>query len=236
MTRMEMFRQFFPENDPLYGKEQIDTPEVIDGEYLSGAFDGFLEETGLSPEEIGVSPGAVEYRKQENEYMENHPDELPGVPSGEVSTQVVAGVISQVMRPLLESLSTMLKNSTEAIEHLATSQDVIRNRLDALEKQQRLQTPVTDRQARYLADAAREKSRELLDKKGVTDKKTVTKLAGMIRKSVLSRYGFGSLREIPRCEYSVAMSQIETWMNAVTVLDMVREARARTEKENEQVE
>ena len=61
MTRMDMFRQFFPENDPLDGKEQIDTPEVIDGEYLSGAFDGFLEETGLSPEEIGVSPGAVEY-------------------------------------------------------------------------------------------------------------------------------------------------------------------------------
>jgi len=93
---------------------------------------------------------------------------------------------------------------------------------------------VTDRQARYLADGARDKARELLDKKGVQDKKAITKLSGMIKKSVLARYGVGSLREIPRCEYTVAMSQIETWMNALTVLDIVREARARMEKENEQ--
>ena len=153
---------------------------------------------------------------------------------GDVSTLLVANIMNQLMRPMLESISKLLKNNTEAMEQIATSQDVIRNRLDALEKQQRLQTPVTDRQARYLADGARDKARELLDKKGVQDKKAITKLSGMIKKSVLARYGVGSLREIPRCEYTVAMSQIETWMNALTVLDIVREARARMEKENEQ--
>ena len=149
---------------------------------------------------------------------------------GSVSTQVVASVVDQVMRPLLESIGTLLKNNTEAMEQIATSQDVMRNRLEALEKQVRLQTPVTDRQARYLAVAARDKSRELLDKKGIDDKKAITKLAGQIKKSVLLRYGVGSLREIPRCEYTVAMSQIETWNSALAVLDIVREARARAEE------
>ena len=149
---------------------------------------------------------------------------------GSVGTQVVAQVVEQIMRPLLESIGTLLKNNTEAMEQIATSQDVIRNRMEALEKQVRLQTPVTDRQARYLADAARAKARELLDKKQIYDKKAITKLAGLIKKSVLARYGIGSLRETPRCEYSVAMSQIETWNSALTVLDIVREARARAEE------
>lgn len=149
---------------------------------------------------------------------------------GSVGTQVVAQVVEQIMRPLLESIGTLLKNNTEAMEQIATSQDVIRNRMEALEKQVRLQTPVTDRQARYLADAARAKARELLDKKQIYDKKAITKLAGLIKKSVLARYGIGSLRETPRCEYPVAMSQIETWNSALTVLDIVREARARAEE------
>ncbi len=149
-------------------------------------------------------------------------------PNG-VSTKAVAQVIDQLMRPLFESIGTMLKNNTEAMEQIAMNQDVIRNRMDAIEKHQRLQTPVTDRQARYLADAAREKARELLDKRQVSEKKAITKLSGLIKKSVLARYGVGSLREIPRCEYSVAMSQIETWNNALNILDVVREARLREE-------
>ena len=67
--------------------------------------------------------------------------------TGDVATQVVASVVSEIMKPLLESIGTMLKNNTEAMEQIATSQDVIRNRMEALEKQVRLQTPVTDRQA-----------------------------------------------------------------------------------------
>ena len=149
-------------------------------------------------------------------------------PSG-TSAEIVAQVIDQIMRPMLESMGTLLKNNTEAMEQIASSQDVIRNRLESLEKQVRLQTPVTDRQARYLADAARQKARELLDRKHIDDHKAVTKLAGVIKKSLLARYGTGSIREIPKCEYTVAMSHIDTWNNALTVLDIVREARERAE-------
>lgn len=149
---------------------------------------------------------------------------------GDVSSLLVANIMNQLMRPVLESIGKLLKNNTEAMEQIASSQDVIRNRMEALEKQVRLQTPVTDRQARFLADAARKKARELLDKKAIDDKKAITKLAGLIKKSVLFRYGISSLREVPRCEYTVAMSQIDTWNSALEVLDIVREARARAEE------
>lgn len=147
--------------------------------------------------------------------------------AGDVGTLMVANMLNQLMRPLLENIGKLLQNNTEAMEQIATSQDVIRNRLDALEKQQRLMTPVTDRQAKYLTDAARERARDLLCKKGTDDRKAVAKLAGMIRKSVMARYGIGSLREVARCEYSVAMQQIEMWNNVMTVSGIVKEARER---------
>ncbi len=162
-----------------------------------------------------------------NEDLENtsllNPEELAG--GGDASMTVVANIVNQIMRPLFENIGKMLQNNTEAMEQIAMSQDVIRNRMEALEKQVRLQTPVTDRQAKYLSDAAREKARELLNKKHADTRKAVTKLAGIIKKSVMAKYGIGNLREIPRCEYTVAMSMIETWNNALTVLDIVREAR-----------
>lgn len=150
---------------------------------------------------------------------------------GEVSTQVVASVVEQIMRPMLESMGSLMKRMSEAVEHIATAQDVMRNRLEALEKESRLNTPVTDTQARYLAAAAKDKAVDILSRKGMTDKKAITKLAGMIRKAVLQRYGKGSLREIPRCEYGVAMSQIESWNKATEVAKIVLEAQARQEEE-----
>lgn len=52
----------------------------------------------------------------------------------------------------------------------------------------------------------------------------------MIRKAVLARYGIGNLREIPRHEYSVAMSQISLWNDVLAVRDVVKDARERMEE------
>ena len=102
---------------------------------------------------------------------------------------------------------------------------------EALEKQVRLNTPVTDRQARYLADAARARAKELLGEDCVKVTRCVTKLAGTIKKAVLVRSGYASLREIPRCEYEVAMKQIESWNKPMAVYEIMEEARAILEGE-----
>lgn len=190
------------------------TNGVPDGKYRSK--DCHMK-NDLNDMQAGTFPAEAE--------QSNVPAEL----EGDVSVLLVANVLNQLMRPVMESIGKLLKNNTEAMEQIAASQDVIRNRMEALEKQVRLQTPVTDRQAKYLADAARDKARELLDKRKVNDRKAITKLAGCIKKSVLARYGIGSLRETPRCEYNVAMNMIETWNVALTVFDIVREARERSE-------
>lgn len=231
MNRMEIFRKHFPADDPNYGDAMIDSEEVIDGEYLSGTFDWYLADGDYKPEDIGVSPGAVKYREEQTAYLKAQEGKELMDPGKEVSTQVVASVVEQIMRPMLESMGSLMKRMSEAVEHIATAQDVMRNRLEALEKESRLNTPVTDTQARYLAAAAKDKAVDILSRKGTTDKKAVTKLAGMIRKAVLLRYGKGSLREIPRCEYGVAMSQIESWNKATEVAKIVLEAQARQEEE-----
>lgn len=144
--------------------------------------------------------------------------------------EALSTAITEIMKPVIQSMGKLLQQNAEALERLAASQAVQNNRLEALEKQIRLQTPVTAKQAQYLNDAIRTKARELLDKRELSgDKWAVTKLGNAIRKDVLARYGVAGLREIPRHEYQVAMNQIGMWSNALVIRDVAREARERNE-------
>lgn len=155
--------------------------------------------------------------------------EIQEAPDGGVSSTVVAAIMNQLMRPVLESMAQLLKNNTEAIEQIAMSQDAIRARMEAMEKTMRLQTPVTKTQSKYLLAAARERAAELLDKRQVTEKKAITKLSGAIRKAVLAEYGVAEIGEIPKHEYNVCLGNIRNWNDARTVLAIAREAREREE-------
>lgn len=143
-------------------------------------------------------------------------------------SEIVGAAIREILSPLMASMAEMMKNNTEALQYLAGQQKVQTDRLDALERQIRLNTLVTPTQVRYLNDAIRRRAREILEKKDLLDdKKAVTKLSAAIRKSVLSRYGIGAIHEIPKHEYTVAMQQIGTWNDAIAVMDITREARKR---------
>lgn len=143
--------------------------------------------------------------------------------------QIIPVIIQQMMGPLVEAMGKMLENNTQALNQLAATQQIQADRLEALEKQIRLNTLVTPQQVKYINDAIRARARELLDKRGVDDKKAVTKLGNAVRKALLSRYGVGALHDIPKHEYSVAMSHIATWNDMLTVRDIVKEARERCE-------
>lgn len=150
--------------------------------------------------------------------------------------QMLPALIQQMMGPIVEAMSKLLEHNAEALDQLAGAQKVQNDRLEALEKQIRLNTLVTPQQVRYMNDAIRARSRELLFKREVEDMRAVKKLGNAIRKSVLARYGISALHEIPKHEYSVAMSQIGMWSDALQVRDVVREARDRYERENAAVE
>ena len=138
-------------------------------------------------------------------------------------------IITEILRPVLEPIGKMLENSTAALEQLSAAQSIQNDRLEALEKQIRLQTPVNSKQVKYLNDAIRARARELLDKRGVEDGKATAKLAGYIRKAVMARYGIANIREIPKHEYNVAMQQIAMWNDLLTVRDVAKWERERAE-------
>lgn len=140
-------------------------------------------------------------------------------------------LIEQMMGPIVETMSKLLEHNAQALEQLAGAQKVQNDRLEALEKQIRLNTLVTPQQVRYMNDAIRARSRELLFKREVEDARAIKRLGNAIRKSVLSRYGISALHEIPKHEYSVAMSQISMWSDALVIRDHVKEARERYETE-----
>ena len=145
--------------------------------------------------------------------------------------QALPALIQQMMGPIVETMSKLLEHNAEALEQLAGAQKVQNDRLEALERQIRLNTPVTPQQVRYMNDAIRARARELLFKREVEDAWSIKKLGNSIRKDVLARYGIGALHEIPKHEYTVTMMQIGMWSDALRILDCVKEARARAEKE-----
>lgn len=160
--------------------------------------------------------------------MPENKDDLPAIMPEQTA---LSAAMTEIMRPMMQAIGKMLEKNVEAMERLAATQTIQNDRLEALEKQIRLQTPITPKQAQYLNDAIRSKARELLDKRGLADnKKAVTKLGNAIRKDVLARYGIAGLREITRHEYNVAMNQIDMWSKALTIMDIVREARERGEE------
>ena len=139
--------------------------------------------------------------------------------------QTLPALIEQMIAPLMETMAKMIAHNTEALNQVARTQQVQADRMEALEKQIRLNTPVTPQQAKYLGEEIKNRARELLAKYDVEDAKAVRKLGSAIRKAVLTRYVIGSLAELPKCEYTVAMSQIQMWNEMLRVRDCVREAR-----------
>lgn len=138
-------------------------------------------------------------------------------------------IVAEIISPVMKTIGKLLENNTAALEQLSSAQSVQNDRLEALEKQIRLQTLVTSKQVYYLNDAIRMRARELLDKRSVSDNKAITKLGNLIRKSVLARYGVSSLRDVPKHEYNVALSQIGMWNDILSVRTVAAQFRNNAE-------
>lgn len=146
-----------------------------------------------------------------------------------LTPDTVGRAIREIMEPIIQAMGQMIANNTAALEQLAQAQAIQNDRLEALEKQVRLQTPITGTQARYLNDSIRSRARELLNRRGVTDAGSVKKLGAIIRRALLARYGAASMREIPRHEYQVAQSLVAGWSDVLAVRAVANGAKKETE-------
>lgn len=147
----------------------------------------------------------------------------------------ISAAVQGIVTPVLNQLAEILKNNTEAIQTLAQQEKIQSNRLTALEKKIRLNTPITPAQGRYISAAIKKRAQEIAEKRGYAENTQSTKkLCGCIRKAVLSRYGIGSMSELPRCEYGTAMKQIELWNDLLAIRDVFRVSARKADSPDKQ--
>ena len=128
-------------------------------------------------------------------------------------------MMQQAMTPLFEALNQMV-----------STQQTMNNRIESLEKQNRLAILVTPQQVRLFNEAIKKRAREILFKRDAAeDVKAVRSLSNMIRKDVLTRYGASALHDIPKHEYGVVQTQVQTWNDALCIRDVMRGVRERAE-------
>ena len=166
--------------------------------------------------------------------------ELRGQADGLMSSeqmQAVSLVVQKMMEPVMENMCKLLERNNEAMERIAATQQMMSTRISDLEKQVRLKTPMSRAQENCINAEVRAKAREMLDKKGYADdRKAVSKLGGIIRKSILTRYGVDSLREAPAYDYETALDQIKYWNDMIAIRDVAKEAMERAKKAMEAAE
>lgn len=105
--------------------------------------------------------------------------------------QAALGQMGEIMR----SMADMLRSTNE--------------RMASLEREVRLLTKVTPAQANAINGAIRQRAAELCESYRAQGCEKAT--ANAIRRAVRLTTGINSVRELPRCEYSVAMEQVRMW-------------------------
>ena len=119
----------------------------------------------------------------------NHGDALP-----------IPAAVAEEMRQMREALQTMaglLRTTNETMAQL--------------QRQVRLLEKVTPAQASALNRAIRERATELCAIYMLRGEGGEKAVAASIRKAVKLRFGAATAKELPRCEYEVAMAQVQGW-------------------------
>ena len=103
----------------------------------------------------------------------------------------------QQMREVLQTMAGLLRTTNETMAQL--------------QRQVRLLEKVTPAQASALNRAIRERATELCAIYMLRGEGGEKAVAAAIRKAVKLRFGAASAKDLPRCEYEVAMAQVQGW-------------------------
>ena len=116
----------------------------------------------------------------------------PGTPS--TLPAEVQATLAQ-MGDIMRGMANMLRATNE--------------RMASLEREVKLLTKVTPAQASAITEAIRQRAAELCENYRAQGCEKAA--ANAIRRAVRLTTGTNSVRDLPRCEYSVAMEQVSMW-------------------------
>lgn len=110
---------------------------------------------------------------------------------------------------LADEVQATLAQMGDIMRSMANMLRATNERMASLEREVKLLTKVTPAQANAINNAIRQRAAELCETYRAQGCEKAA--ANAIRRAVRLTTGTNSVRELPRCEYSVAMDQVQMW-------------------------
>ena len=140
-------------------------------------------------------------------------NEIVKTPDGEMLIARDATALElKHMAEMMATMAAMLQATTESMEQLR--------------RQVRLLEKVTPAQASAVNKAIRERATEICALYLIRDDRGEKLAAAAIRKAVKLQFGAGAVKEIPRCDYEIALEAVRKWDNYKTMKDIKGKVKA----------
>lgn len=113
----------------------------------------------------------------------------------------------------------------DALRNMASLLRSTNERMQSLEQEVKRLTKVTPSQAAALNNAIRKRAGELCNQhRAIGHEKAI---AAAIRKAIKQTCGISNARELPRCDYPVALRQVEMWDDYRLIREIKRKGEQR---------
>ncbi|MBQ8708109.1 MAG: ORF6C domain-containing protein [Succinivibrionaceae bacterium] len=117
-----------------------------------------------------------------------------------------------------EAVAAEMQQMREALQTMAGLLRTTNETMAQLQRQVRLLEKVTPAQAGAINKAIRERAAALCRVYAARDYEKA--VAAAIRKAIKLRFGANAAKELPRCEYEVAMAQVNGWDDYKTMKEI----------------
>ncbi len=128
--------------------------------------------------------------------------------------------------PIPAAVAEEMKQMREALQAMAGLLRTTNETMAQLQRQVRLLEKVTPAQARAINQAIRERATELCAIYLLRGDGCEKPVAAAIRKAVKLRFGANTAKDLPRCEYEVALAQVQGWDDYKTMKEIKGRAKA----------
>lgn len=140
-------------------------------------------------------------------------NEIMDTRNGDLLTaQQATAVEIKRMAEMMATMAAMLQATTESMEQLR--------------RQVRLLEKVTPAQATEINRAIRGRATEICAIYMIRDDRAEKLAAAAIRKAVKLQFGAGAVKEIPRCDFEIALEQVQGWDDYKTMKEIKGRAKA----------
>lgn len=130
------------------------------------------------------------------------------------------------LMPVQTANALELKHMAEMMATMAAMLQATTESMEQLRRQVRLLEKVTPAQATSINRAIRDRATEICTIYMVRGDQGEKLAAAAIRKAVKLQFGAGSVKEVPRCDYEIALEQVRTWDDYKAMKAIREKARA----------